>query len=56
MRINKENSFVWTFQNEDYTYYTSAESRAYKTISDTIGDEFDGVWVSDRFGSYHIKK
>lgn len=51
MRINKENSFVWTFQNEDYTYYTSAESRAYKTVSDTIGDEFDGVWVSDRFGS-----
>ena len=48
MRINKENSYVWVFQNPEYSYFTSAKSRAYKTIADTIGDEFDGVWISDR--------
>jgi transposase len=51
MRINKENWFVWAFQNEECSYYTSTQNRAYKTVSDTIGDQFDGVWVSDRYGS-----
>lgn len=51
MRINKTNSYVWAFQNEDYSYYTSAKNRAYQTVLETIGDKFDGVWISDRFGS-----
>lgn len=51
MRINKTNSYVWIFQNPICSYFTSAKNRAYQTISDTIGDEFKGFWVSDRYGS-----
>lgn len=51
MRINKINSYLWTFQNEDCSYFTSAKNRSYQTILDTIGEEFDGVWISDRLGS-----
>ena len=51
MRINKTNSYVWIFQNPICSYFTSAKNRAYQTISDTIGDEFKGIWVSDRYGS-----
>jgi len=51
MRINKTNSYLWTFQNQEYSYFSSAKNRGFKTIEDTIGDEFDGVWISDRLGS-----
>jgi transposase len=51
MRINKINSYLWTFQNQEYSYFSSAKNRGFKTIKDTIGEEFDGVWISDRLGS-----
>lgn len=51
MRINKTNSYLWTFQNEDCSYFTSTKSRSYQTILDTVGEEFDGIWISDRLGS-----
>ncbi|MDD3436861.1 MAG: transposase [Candidatus Gastranaerophilales bacterium] len=51
MRINKTNSYVWTFQNDKYSYFTSAKNRGFNTVKETIGDEFDGVWISDRFGA-----
>jgi transposase len=50
IRVNKENTNVWAFQNTENTYFKTAP-RSFDTIQGTIGEEFDGSWVSDRFGS-----
>jgi len=51
MRINSTNSYIWTFQNEMNTLFKNADSRGFKVIEETIGEEFQGSWVSDRLGS-----
>ncbi len=50
IRINKENTNVWVFQNDQNTYFKTA-SRSFQAIEDTIGREFNGSWVSDRLGA-----
>jgi transposase len=50
VRINGENMHVWTFQNTENTFYKTG-SRKFKIVEGTIGKEFDGSWVSDRFGA-----
>ena len=49
-RIENKNAFQWTFQNDFLTLFKSSYSRGFNVIQETIGD-FNGVWVSDRFGS-----
>ena len=51
MRIKSTNSYIWTFQNEMNTFFKNADSRGFKVIEETIGNEFQGSWVSDRLGS-----
>lgn len=51
MRINAKNSYIWTFQNEQNTLFKTADSRGFNVIRNTIGEKFDGSWISDRFGS-----
>jgi len=51
IRINGKNAYQWTFQNEENTFYTSAYSRAFQVIENTIGKIFNGSWISDRLGS-----
>lgn len=50
VRVNKENTNVWVFQNKDNTYFKT-ESRTFQTIRETIGEEFKGSWISDRLGA-----
>jgi transposase len=50
VRVNKENSYVWTFQNNENIYFKTAP-RSFETIRETIGESFDGSWVSDRLGA-----
>ena len=51
MRINKKNSYLWTFQNEKASYFRSNKSRGYEVIEEVIGQDFKGVWVSDRYNA-----
>lgn len=50
VRVNKESTNVWVFQNEENTYFKTAP-RSFQTIENTIGKEFNGSWVSDRLGA-----
>jgi transposase len=47
-RIEGKNAYLFTFQNDFYTYLKSVFSKAFKVIEDTIGSIFDGYWISDR--------
>lgn len=47
-RIEGKSGQQWAFQNDLYTYLKSGFSRAFKVIKETIGDAFDGYWISDR--------
>lgn len=49
-KINGKKSYLWIFQNLAYTFFITSE-RNFKTIQETIGETFDGSWVSDRFGT-----
>lgn len=49
-RINGKKSFLWIFQNTGNTFFTT-NKRNFKTIEETIGEIFNGSWISDRFGA-----
>ena len=50
IRINKENKYLWILQNEQYTYYSNG-NRSFEKLNKIIGEEFNGVWVSDRYNA-----
>lgn len=50
-RIESKNAYLFTFQNDFYTYLKSTFSKAFKVIENTIGNIFEGYWVSDREAS-----
>lgn len=50
-RIESKNAHLFTFQNDFYTYLKSAFSKAFKVIENTIGNTFEGYWISDREAS-----
>ena len=51
VRIEGKNANHFAFQNELYTYLKSVFSKSFKVITDTIGNVFNGYWVSDREAS-----
>jgi len=51
IKINGIKGYLWIFQNELYCYFKSTVSRAFQVIAETIGENFIGNWISDRFGS-----
>lgn len=50
-RIENRNAFQWIFQNEFLSFFKSSFSRGFKVIEETIGNKFNGSWVSDRYGA-----
>ena len=50
IRINKENKYLWVLQNELYTYFSNG-NRSFEKLNEIIGEEFNGVWVSDRYNA-----
>jgi transposase len=49
-RINGKRSYLWIFQNLAYSFFVTS-SRNFKTILESIGETFNGSWISDRFGA-----
>ena len=54
-RVCKKNSWLWTFQNEDYTAYKIDSSRGSNVVKSVIGDNFDGTVISDFYSVYGKK-
>jgi transposase len=50
-RIEGKNAFQWVFQNDLLSFFKSSDSRGFKVIEETIGNKFNGFWVSDRFAA-----
>ena len=50
IRINKENKYLWVLQNEMYTYFSNG-NRSFEKLNKIIGEEFNGIWISDRYNA-----
>lgn len=50
-RIEGKNAYQWVFQNKLLSFFKSDFSRGFKVIEETIGSNFNGSWVSDRYGA-----
>lgn len=44
--------WLWSFSNEDLSYYTIDRSRGAKVVKDTLGSSFNGVLSSDFYPAY----
>jgi hypothetical protein len=47
------NGYIWSFSNPEVRYLLRDQSRASRVVTETLGDEFDGVLVSDFYGAYN---
>ena len=51
------NGYLWSFSNPEVRYFLrrgSRGSRGSKVVAEVLGDEFDGVLVSDFYGAYNV--
>ena len=48
IRVNKKNRYLWVLQNEQYSYFANGD-RSFDTLTNIIGTDYDGYWVSDRY-------
>lgn len=46
------NHWLWSFSNDNVSYYTINRSRGSKVVKETLGDEFGGILSSDFYSSY----
>lgn len=54
--VNKDKYYNWIFQNEKDVLITLSDTRSFSTVEQTIGNTFDGAWISDRYaGQLKIK-
>lgn len=52
-RNDGNNAWLWSFSNQDVSYYVIDRSRAQKVVHEVLGKSFNGVLVSDFYGGYH---
>ena len=48
------NGNLWSFSNPEVRYFLRRGSRGSKVVAEVLGDEFDGVLVSDFYGAYNV--
>ena len=48
------NGYVWSFSTDRIRYYIYRKSRSATVVKEVLGDEFDGVLVSDFYGGYNV--
>lgn len=54
-KMNGDKWWFWTWQNQNATYITASDNRAYRTIEEIFPDGFkNATLVSDRYGA-HLK-
>jgi hypothetical protein len=52
-RENGQNGYVWSFSTERLRYFVYHKSRAGRVVQEVLGEEFEGVVVSDFYGGYN---
>jgi transposase len=53
-REDGKNGYLWSFSTDSVRYYLFRRTRAASVVRDVIGEEFEGVLVSDFYASYNI--
>ena len=48
------NGYLRSFSNPEVRYFLRRGSRGSKVVAEVLGDEFDGVLVSDFYGAYNV--
>ena len=52
-RENGQNGYVWSFSTDRLRYFVHRRSRAASVVKEVLGEEFEGVVVSDFYGGYN---
>ena len=47
------NGYVWSFSTDKVQYFLYRKSRAATVVKEVLGEEFEGVIVSDLYGAYN---
>jgi hypothetical protein len=53
-RENGRNGYLWSFSTPRVRYLLYRPSRAGAVVEEVLGEEFDGVLVSDFYGAYNV--
>ena len=53
-REDGQNGYLWSFSTPKVRYYLYRKSRAGTVVEEVLGEEFDGVVVSDFYGAYNV--
>lgn len=53
-RENGQNGYLWTFSTPTIRYFLHRTSRAGAVVKEVLGEQFEGVLVSDFYAAYNI--
>jgi len=53
-RENGQNGYLWSFSTPEVRYFLYRQSRGKTVVKEVLGNEFDGVLVSDFYASYNV--
>ncbi len=53
-REDGHNGYLWSFSAPEVRYFLYRQSRGGAVVKEVLGDEFDGVLVSDFYGGYNV--
>lgn len=53
-RQNGRNGYLWSFSTPTVKYLLYRKSRGGRVVREVLGDEFEGVLVSDFYGAYNV--
>lgn len=52
-RKDGENCWLWSFSNEDISYYVLEKSRGSPVVTQTLGESYQGILSSDFYSAYN---
>jgi hypothetical protein len=52
-REDGQNGYVWSFSTDKIRYFLYRKSRSARVVKEVLGEEFEGVVVSDFYGAYN---
>ena len=53
-RQDGRNGYLWSFSTPEVRYFLYRPSRGRTVVEEVLGDEFEGVLVSDFYGAYNV--
>ena len=53
-RQDGRNGYLWSFSTPELRYFLYRPSRGRTVVEEVLGDEFEGVLVSDFYGAYNV--